>query len=136
VNLEESFYLRNLFVEDINYNQISDVEGCHLDGNDLVRITGGSHPCTMHNPIQSSKCIAIILESFRNYQEFEALQLPLMVMSSSHDSGKIPQISQIHIFSQNYFLCMVSLGVNPFLKDDFYFEYGSFNFNDIVSSWI
>lgn len=116
MQLEEYFDLGNLFFEDVNFDQISDVDGSHLDSSDLVEITDGSCPYTMHDPIQSSKGNFIFLESFGTHQGLEALQLLLMVMSSSCDSSKIPEISQIWIFSQNSFLYMVSLGCEFLLE--------------------
>lgn len=44
MQLEESFDLGNLFVEDVNFDQIRDVSGCHLDNSDLVETTDGSCP--------------------------------------------------------------------------------------------
>lgn len=132
VKLEESFDLGNMFVENVNYDQICDVHDFHLGNNDLVEITDGSFPYIMHDLIQSLISHSTILESSRTYEEAEALQLSLMLMSGSRESGKIPELSQIRIFSHDYFLCMVSLDVNPFLKDICYFEYGSFNFQDLI----
>ena len=88
----------------------------------------------MHDMIQYSKCDSTILGSSRNYKELEALQLPLMVMSGSHNSGKVLELNQIWIFSQNYFLCMVPPDVISFLKDVWYFGYSLSNFQDSISN--
>ena len=82
----------------------------------------------MNDLIQSSKCDFITLENCKSCWEVEAVQLPLMVMLGSHDSGNIAKLSQIWFSSQIYFLHMVSLGVNFFLKDVWYCKYNILNF--------
>jgi len=77
VQLEGSYNLGNLFLEDLNSNLISDIDGFHLDNSDPVTIIGGSFPHTMHDVIQSSKCDSIIFEISRTYQEVKARQLRL-----------------------------------------------------------
>ena len=93
MELEESFDLGNFFAENVNSNRITDINGYHLDCSDLVKITGGSSPCTIHNMIQSSKFNYIILESSGTHQEVEALQISLMVMSGSRDFGKAHELN-------------------------------------------
>lgn len=44
-----------MFVENLNFDQINDVDDFHLYSSDQVEIIGGSHPCTMNNMIQHSK---------------------------------------------------------------------------------
>lgn len=90
VKLEEYFDLVNIFVEDVNYNQINDVDGLHLDNSDLIEIYNGSYPYNMHYLIESSISHSKILERY----------------NTSHNSYKIPELGQIWIFSQNYFICM------------------------------
>ena len=75
----ESFNLSNLVVEIVKSDQINDKYGCHLVSRGLIEIIGSYYPHTMHDLIQSSECDFTILESFRNFQEVKALQLPLMV---------------------------------------------------------
>lgn len=70
MKLEEIYELGNLFFEDVNSNQMSNVEWCHLDSSDLVKIIGGSCPHATHDQIQFSKCNSTILENFETHQEF------------------------------------------------------------------
>ena len=66
-----------------------------FDNSDLVEVIDDSCPRTMHDLIQSSKCDFTILESSDTCQKVEELKLPLMVMSRSRGSGKIPKLSHI-----------------------------------------
>lgn len=116
VQLEEPYGLGDMFIEDVNFDQINDVVSFHFDCSNIIEIIDGSSPYTMHNMIQSSKWNSTIIESHGSHYEVEALQILLMVMSGSHDSGKDCKPNHIWIFSQNYFLFMISLDVNPFLK--------------------
>jgi len=90
----------------------------------------------MHDLIQSSKFNSTILESSETCLEVESLQISLMAISGSLDPSRIPKLSQVWIFSQNYLLCMVSLVENSFLKDFWYFAYNSFNFQYSISNRI
>lgn len=84
---KEYFDLSNLVEQVVKFNQISDKDGCHQVSSCLIEINNSSYPHTMHDLVQSSKCDFTILESSGTYQGVEALQLPLMVMSTSRDSG-------------------------------------------------
>jgi len=55
-------------------------------------------------------------ESSQTCQEFEALQLLLMVMSSSHNLVKISKLNWIHIFMHNSLLNIHPLVMSSFLK--------------------
>lgn len=93
--LEESLDLNNLVIEVLKYNKINDRDGFHLVSSGPIEIISNNYLHTMHDMIQSSKFDFSILESTRICQEVEALQLLLMVMSISRDSGKIPELGQI-----------------------------------------
>lgn len=75
VQSEELYNLGNMFVKDVNYDQINNVDGCQLDTNDIFSIIDGSCPYTMHDLTQSSKRNSTILESSGTHQGVEALQL-------------------------------------------------------------
>lgn len=68
VQFEEHYDLGNMFVEYVSSNQINDVNCFHKDNSDLVKITSGSCPHTMHGLIQFPKCNSTILESSETHQ--------------------------------------------------------------------
>lgn len=121
--------MSNLVAEVVKSGQIKDRDGYDLVSSGPVEITGSNYLHTMHDLIQSSKCDFTILENFGTCEEIEELQPPLMVISGSRDSSNIYKLSQIYLFSQNHFLCMVSLDVDSFLKYVWYFIYNLINFN-------
>jgi len=55
VQLEEPYGLGDMFIEDVNFDQINDVVSFHFDCSNIIEIIDGSSPYTMHNMIQSSK---------------------------------------------------------------------------------
>lgn len=92
---EESFNLSNLVVEVEKSSEVSDRDGCHPIRNSLIETNGNNYPHTIHDLVQPSKCDSTIFEISKNCDGFEALQLPLMVMSRSHDFDKPPELRQI-----------------------------------------
>ena len=56
-----------MFIKDVNYDQISNVDGFQLDIRYLIAIIDGSFPCTMHDLTQSSKRNSTILEISRTH---------------------------------------------------------------------
>lgn len=80
-----------MVVEAKKYSERYDGDGCHPKRN--FEISNKNHPQTMHDLVQASKCDSTILDSSETCQGVEALQLLLMVMPGSHNSGKCPEIN-------------------------------------------
>lgn len=126
---KEYYDLIDLFVEVEKYGQTSDVNCCHLNDGDLVHSSFSRAIC---NLTQFTKCCYLYFQSSGNFQEVEALQHSLMVMSGSCDPSEIPKPCQIWIFSQNSFFRIISLDGNSFLMD---FEISHYNFV-ISQDWV
>jgi len=70
-------------------DQTNDVDRCHLDSGDPVKLIDGNCPHAICDLTQFTKCCYLFFQSFRTCQEVEALQLSLMVMLGSQDPSKI-----------------------------------------------
>jgi len=136
VKLEESHDLGNLFVGVVKYDQISDVDGFHPDHSDLVNLTDSTFPHVIYNLTQFSNCIYPTFQSLGTFQEVEALQISLMVMSGSRNLDEIPEPCQKCISSQNHFLHIISLDANSLLMDCGIFRHNFFVSQDWVSDQI
>lgn len=84
-----------MVVEDKNSIQSGDKVDYHLVSSGIIETSGSSYSHTMYDLVQYSGCDFTILERFSTSQEVEAFQIPLMVMSGSHDFGKPPKLSQV-----------------------------------------
>lgn len=75
----------------------------------------------MHDLVHISKCNVSILESSRTCLGVEALQYPLMVMLEPCDFGKLVKPNQIMFFMHNPSIYMVSLDMDPRVKNIYFY---------------
>lgn len=111
------YNLGSLFGDVETPNEIVNSNSYHLIHNDLTKIISDNH-------IHIKKILTIPynfyhsqFEGSRNHQEVEELQLPPMVMSSSHNPDDVLELGYNIFFSHNYFLRIVSIDVSSLLKD-------------------
>ena len=90
----------------------------------------------MHDMVQASNYNSTILESSGMYEEVEALQRLLMVMSGPRDSGKPPEPHQIWFLTHNLSIYMVAVNIDSRVKNVWYSECDILNFHDFTSNRI
>ena len=101
-----------------NFDEACDRDGCHPKRS--FEINSNNHPQAMHDLVHISKCNFSILESSKTCQGVNARQHPLMVMSRPRDSSKPVKPNQILFLTHNPSICMVSLDVDPRVKNIYY----------------
>jgi len=100
------------------FDQACDRDGFHPKSS--FEISSNNHPQAMHDLVHISKCHFSILESSGTCQGIKALQSPLMVMPGPHDSGMPLEPNQILFLTHNLSICMVSVNVDPHVKNVYY----------------
>lgn len=102
---------------DAKYDQISGFNNCHPTNNAFIYASIDSCSYSLVNITKPPKCDDPPFESLGTCQKVEALQLPLMVMSGSHDLDEIHELGQIRLTSQTSLVNIISLSESSFLKD-------------------